>query len=63
TPRGRELAPAVRAVLDEWAGYIGQETLSRRLVAGRPPEGAYVERQRVDGSEVTFGIVQAPEAN
>ncbi len=58
-----EATGELRAVLDEWAGYIGQETLSRRLVAGRPPEGAYVERQRVDGSEVTFGIVQAPEAN
>lgn len=49
-------------VLQEWAGYIGEETLSRRLVEGRPPANAHVERQRVDGHAITLGIVEAPEA-
>ena len=56
-----EAGGEMRSVLEEWADYIGQETLSRRLVEGVPPEGAYVEQHRVDGQEVTLGIVQASE--
>ncbi|MDI7276595.1 MAG: DUF5915 domain-containing protein, partial [Anaerolineae bacterium] len=52
----------LRDVLREWAGYVQQETLSRRLVEEAPPPGAYVERQSVDGQEVTLGIVRAGEA-
>lgn len=50
------------SVMEEWADYIAQETLSRRLEQGAPPAGAHVERQRVDGQEVTLGIIQMPEA-
>lgn len=48
----------LRSVVEEWAGYIGQETLSRRLVMGEVPAGAHVERQRIDGQEITLGIAQ-----
>ena len=49
----------LRDVLRQWAGYIQQETLSRRLIEGAPPPGAVTERQRVDGQEVTLGSVPA----
>ena len=54
-----EAAGELARVMQEWAAYIGQETLSRELVAAAAPEGAYVERQRVDGQEVTLGIQPA----
>ena len=54
-----QAAGELRRVLEDWAGYVGQETLSRRLLEGEPPPGAYVERQRVDGQEVVLGIVPA----
>ena len=54
-----EAGPELRSVLEEWADYIRQETLSRRLVEGAPPADAFVEQHRVDGQEVTLGIVQA----
>jgi isoleucyl-tRNA synthetase len=56
-----QAAGEIRRVLEEWAGYIGQETLSRRLIEAQPPRGAHVERQRIGGQEVTLGIVQLPE--
>ncbi len=43
----------------EHAGYIRQETLSQRLVAGPPPDGAHTETHRVDGAEVVLGVVRA----
>ena len=56
-----QAAGEMRQVLREWAGFIAQETLSQRLVEERPPEGAHVERQRVDGQEITLGIAEVPE--
>ncbi len=56
-----ETGAELRSVLEEWADYISQETLSRRLVEGPPPTGAYVEQHRVDGQEVTLGIVQVAQ--
>jgi isoleucyl-tRNA synthetase len=49
---------AVRAVMRHrrLGAYIRGETLSRRLVEGPPPEGAYAEAQRVDGMEVVLGV-------
>ena len=50
-------APAeLRAVFDSWAEYIQAETLTTRLVAGVPPEVAYVEDHKVDGMEITLGV-------
>jgi hypothetical protein len=47
-----ELAQAFAAYGD----YIQAETLTTKLVAGAPPEGAYVETQKVEGEEITVGI-------
>ena len=45
-------------VLESWADYIRAETLSTDLVAANPEEGAYIEIQQVDGSEITLGVKQ-----
>ncbi|MBI4286900.1 MAG: isoleucine--tRNA ligase [Chloroflexi bacterium] len=39
----------------EQAGYIRQETLSRDLVQGVPPD-AYIEKHKLDGGEITLGV-------
>jgi isoleucyl-tRNA synthetase len=56
-----EATGELRQVVEEWVDYVARETLSHRLVAAMPPSGAYVERQRVDGQELTLGIVQVEE--
>ncbi|MSQ17203.1 MAG: isoleucine--tRNA ligase [Dehalococcoidia bacterium] len=43
-------------VLRRHAEYVQQETLSDKLVAGAPPEGASAEAQKVEGMEVTLGV-------
>jgi len=47
------------AVVAEWADYIQAETLSDRLVAGPPQEGAHSESYEVDGHPLTLGVVLA----
>ncbi len=54
-----QAGPELKSVLQEWADYIGVETLTRRLEEAQPPAGAYVEEQKVDGQHVTLGIVKA----
>jgi isoleucyl-tRNA synthetase len=51
---GEELAQ----VFQEWGAYIKAETLSIELSAAPPPEGAYVEDQKVEGEAVTLGVVK-----
>lgn len=51
----------VRAVIEEWGDYVRQETLSRQLVEGAPPADAYTEQHRVDGQQVTLGIVRVSD--
>ncbi len=43
-------------VFTSWAEYIQAETLSTRLAAGAPPEGAYQETQNVDGQTLVLGV-------
>ncbi len=43
-------------VMEQWAAYIKAETLTTDLVAGQPAAGAYVETQKIDGQEITFGV-------
>jgi isoleucyl-tRNA synthetase len=47
---------SVAAVLESWAEYIRQETLSTRLVAGAPPADAHVETHDLDGESLTLGV-------
>ena len=46
----------VRRVMDGFAAYVKQETLSDSLDAGVPPEGAYVKRHKIGGNEVTLAV-------
>ncbi|MBI4281871.1 MAG: isoleucine--tRNA ligase [Chloroflexi bacterium] len=49
---------ALAGVMGRFAPYIQQETLSEELVQGEFPEGAYTERQTMDGVEVVLGVVR-----
>ena len=44
------------AVFRTWGEYIQAETLSTRLVAGEPSEGAYKETHKVEGQELLLGV-------
>jgi isoleucyl-tRNA synthetase len=50
------LADELADVLGTHDEYIRQETLSREIVAGPPPQGAYVEEHDLEGVKVTLGV-------
>ncbi len=45
-------------IFEQWSDYIKDETLTTELIAGDPPEGAFVEAHEVDGMEFALGIKQ-----
>ena len=49
---------ALEEVVAVHGDYIRQETLSRQLVRGVPPQGAYSEEQKVNGLAVVLGVVR-----
>jgi isoleucyl-tRNA synthetase len=51
-----EGGPLVQSVMQEHAEYIKRETLSRSLVAGKPPEGAFSKSQVIDGNKVDLAV-------
>ncbi len=46
----------MKQVVEEFADYIKQETLSRELVEGVPKEGVYSESHRLSGYEILLGV-------
>ena len=46
----------VKQVMETFAEYIKQETLSRQLVDGVPEEGAFTESQKLGGYDVLLGV-------
>ncbi|MBA7673312.1 hypothetical protein ES703_81507 [subsurface metagenome] len=46
----------VKRVIDEFADYIKQETLSRQLVEGVPEEGVFTENHRLSGYDILLGV-------
>jgi isoleucyl-tRNA synthetase len=48
--------PLIKRVINTFADYIKQETLSQELIAGLPPEGTYGEKHRISSSEVSLAI-------
>jgi isoleucyl-tRNA synthetase len=48
--------PPLRQVMQNFASYIRQETLSTRLVEGTPEEGAYTQSYRIDGHQIVLGV-------
>ena len=49
---------ALAEVMNGFAAYIKQETLSDDLVQGEAPDGAHTDRQDMDGLEVVLGVVR-----
>jgi isoleucyl-tRNA synthetase len=47
---------ALRRVMQRFADYVRQETLSLELVESEPPSGAHVETHTLDGQEVTLAV-------
>lgn len=45
-------------IFEQWSDYIKDETLTTKLIAGDPPEEAYVETHEVDGQNITIGVRQ-----
>jgi len=48
--------PLLKQVLDDFANYIKQETLSQELINDLPPEGCYCEKHRVSTSDISLAI-------
>jgi isoleucyl-tRNA synthetase len=48
--------PLIKQVVNGFADYIKQETLSLELVDSVPPDGAYIERHRISNGDVSLGI-------
>jgi isoleucyl-tRNA synthetase len=46
----------VTGVMERFSGYVASETLAFEITQRPPSDGAYVERQNVDGREVTLGV-------
>jgi len=51
-----EGGPSVKRVMERFAPYVKQETLSRKLVEGKPPEGAFSKSQVIDGNKVNLAV-------
>ncbi|MCI0576557.1 MAG: class I tRNA ligase family protein, partial [Chloroflexi bacterium] len=51
-----EASGDVAAALQNFAGYIQQETLATSLAAGQPEQGAYSQAIQVDDHEVTLSL-------
>jgi isoleucyl-tRNA synthetase len=46
----------MQQVMEKFSSYIKQETLSRELTDGAPPDGAYMEHHKIDGNEVLLAV-------
>ncbi|MFQ6014434.1 MAG: isoleucine--tRNA ligase [Anaerolineae bacterium] len=51
--------PALGQVMVEHSDYIKQETLSRSLVEGSPPEGCFTRTMDIEDHRVTLGVVRS----
>jgi isoleucyl-tRNA synthetase len=49
---------ALRRVMERFADYVRQETLSLELVEGEPPPASHAETHTVDGQEVTLAVLR-----
>ena len=50
---------SIERVIAAFGDYIKLETLSRELIAGFPPNGAYTEKYRISNSDVLLAIKKA----
>jgi isoleucyl-tRNA synthetase len=47
---------AISAVINKFADYIKQETLSTQLIQGGSVDGAYEEKHAIDGNDLTLAV-------
>ncbi len=52
--------PILTEVMREYAEYIGQETLSLKMVEGEGPEDAHRGQFQIDGLNIAFHLLRAP---
>jgi len=48
--------PLIKQVINTFADYIKQETLSPEIIDGLPPDEAYSEKHRISDSEISLAI-------
>jgi len=46
----------MRQVMEDFADYIKQETLSQQLIDGAPGEGVFTERYKLSGYDILLGV-------
>ena len=51
--------PLIKQVINAFASYIKQETLSQELIDGLSPDGAYGDKHRISDSDVFLAIKKA----
>ena len=51
----------VQDVMQKFADYIQQETLSEELIEREPEEGAHTEKQKLEGMDVVLGVKKVHE--
>jgi isoleucyl-tRNA synthetase len=51
-----EGGPAIQRVMGKFEQYIKQETLSRKLAQGSPPQGSFTKNQVLEGERVTLAV-------
>ena len=47
---------SISKIIEDFADYIKQETLSRHLIEGVPEEGAFTESHKLGGYELLLGV-------
>jgi isoleucyl-tRNA synthetase len=52
--------PVLSEVMREHRGYIGQETLSLKMVEGKGPEGTYEGQFRIGERDISFHLLRVP---
>ncbi len=50
--------PLIKQVIDTFTDYIKQETLSRELVDGPPPDGAHSEEYSISNCDISLSIIK-----
>src|SRR5690606_36551935 len=48
--------PSLQKAVESQSAYIRQETLSRELLAAPPAEGAFSQKVRIEGRDLTVGV-------
>jgi isoleucyl-tRNA synthetase len=46
----------IKRVMEDFADYIKQETLSEQLIEGVPEEGVFTERHKLSGYDISLGV-------